>query len=84
MLTMTPEQFEAQITLMQERRMRSHTMWTEAQALKDQLKSEKDKVQLEKRLVQMEKLFTSVDAGLTKLRNYAAEIAVLRLTAGVD
>ena len=76
---MSEQQINALVEIMQERRMRQHSVYKAAQEMKREAKYEKDVATLEKRLAQMQKLFISVDNGLEKLKKYSAEVSVLRM-----
>lgn len=81
-LDMTPEQLDNHIKLLQERRMRSYTLYQEAQELKHKLKDEKDRAMLAKRVEQLAKVLTQAENALDKANKYHNEIKVLRLTIG--
>jgi hypothetical protein len=58
------EQLLALVEEMQERRMRSHTLYEEAQRMKKEQKFEKDAARLEHLCEMFEKKCKTVDAGL--------------------
>jgi hypothetical protein len=77
---MTEEQMNALVDMMQERRMRSHTIYQEALALKAAKQHAKEGERLEKLCEMFAKTVESVDKGLDKLRKYASEMQVIRLS----
>lgn len=81
-LDMTSEQLEAHITLMQERRMRSYTLYQEAQAAKTAIKEAKDRERYEKVLGMLAQKIESATKALDAANKYHIEIKLLRLTVG--
>jgi uncharacterized coiled-coil protein SlyX len=79
---LTTDQLSDLVEKMQERRMRSYTLYEEAMKHKAEIKDAKDRAQYQKRLDQFEKKLKTVDAGLTALSKYVTEIQLLRLTVG--
>lgn len=81
-LDMTPEQLEAHIVSLQERRMRSYRLYEEAQAAKAAIKEEKDRARYVKVIEMLAKKLESAEKALDAANKYHNEIKILRLTVG--
>ncbi len=81
-LDMTPEQLDAHINSMQERRMRSYTLYQEAQAAKASIKEEKDRERYTKVVEMLSKKLEVAEKALDAANKYHAEIKMLRITVG--
>lgn len=81
-LDMNPQQLEAHIVSLQERRMRSYTLYQEAEAAKAAIKEEKDKARYVKVLEMLAKKLASAEKALDDALKYHNEIKLLRLTVG--
>lgn len=79
---LTFAELESLVEEIQERRMKSQTMYQEALHAKAAIKAEKDKKLYEQRLVQVEKCLKSANNACDKLSKYMNEIKLLRLTVG--
>ena len=81
-LDMTPQQLEAHITSLQERRMRSYTLYQEAVAAKAHIKEEKDRARYVKVCEMLAKKLESAEKALDAANGYHNELKILRLTRG--
>jgi phosphopentomutase len=76
------EQLKQLVTTMRERRMRSYSVYQDAQAAKARLQHDKDCARYEHVLEMFEKKLKTVDTGLEALSKYCNELVVLRITIG--
>lgn len=81
-LDMTPQQLEAHIVSLQERRMRSYTLYQEAMAAKAAIKEEKDRARYVKVCEMLAKKLASAEKALDDANKYHNEIKILRMTVG--
>lgn len=79
---LTFAELESLVEEIQERRMKSQTMYQEALAAKAAIKEEKDRKLYQQRLTQIEKSLKSVNTQCDKIAKYMNEIKLLRLTVG--
>lgn len=79
---LTFAELESLVEEIQERRMRSQTMYQEALAAKAAIKEEKDRKLYQQRLTQIEKCLKSANNACDKLAKYMNEVKLLRLTVG--
>lgn len=81
-LDMTPEQLTAHIEQMQERRMRSYTLYQEAMAAKQAIKEAKDRDRYVKVCEMLAKKLETAEKALDAANKYHAELQILRITCG--
>ena len=79
---MSMDQVLELVTLMQERRMRQHTLYEAAEAAKAKIKEEKERARYDQLLRMVEKRMATVDNGLEAISKYLNELKVLELVLG--
>jgi uncharacterized tellurite resistance protein B-like protein len=79
---LSDEQLDKLIESMRERRMRSYTLFQQAQQAKAELKEQKDKDRYEHLMKMAEKKLESVDKGLEALSKYVNEMRAIQLVLG--
>lgn len=81
-LDMTPTQLAAHITELQARRMRSYTLYQEAEAAKSAIKEAKERDRYIKVCEMLAKKLEAAEKALDGANKYHNELMVLRLTVG--
>jgi hypothetical protein len=79
---LTFAELESLVEEIQERRMRSQTIYQEALAAKAAIKEKKDRDLYQKRLTQIEKKLDSVNKACDMIAKYMNEVKLLRMTVG--
>lgn len=81
-LDLTLDEAIAHVEELQQRRMRQHTLFEEAQLAKAKLKEQKDRERFDHLINMYKKKSETVDKGIEALSKYLNEMKVLELVCG--